>query len=264
MDGAHPRDTGPDGSDRVRHHARLPPPLLHTERGLPLAQAGLLASAPNLGLVFTLIAWGALADRIGEKWVIVAGLALTALASAGVLLADGTRQAGYVALGACFLLGGMAAASTSAASGRIVVGWFPKNRRGLVMGIRQMCQPLGTTIAAVTVPSAAQAGIGAALLVPLVATAVLAAACALWVVNPPRPAPAVDASSPRATTPTGRPDSSGGSTSSPCCWSCRSTRSRSSGSSGWSPSSAGRRSPRASWSADLSSRERSAGSGSGC
>ncbi len=161
-------------------------PLLHTERGLTLAQAGLLASAPTVGMVLTLIAWGALADRIGEKWVISGGLALTALAALGAVQAQG-----YPALGFFLLLGGAASASTNAASGRVVVGWFPKDRRGLAMGIRQMAQPLGVTIAALVVPGlAATAGVGAALLVPFVLTASFAVACAIGVVNPPRPAPA--------------------------------------------------------------------------
>ena len=47
----------------------------------------------------------------------------------------------------------MAAASTSSASGRIVVGWFPPERRGLAMGIRQMAQPLGVAVAAAPWPS---------------------------------------------------------------------------------------------------------------
>ncbi|WP_192841612.1 MFS transporter [Arthrobacter sp. ERGS1:01] len=159
-------------------------PMLHQERGLSLAQAGLLAAAPTLGMVLTLILWGALADRIGEKWVIAGGLALTALATMGAMAAQG-----YVGLGIFFILGGMAAASTNAASGRVVVGWFPKDRRGLAMGIRQMAQPLGVTVAAVTVPTlAAGPGIAAALAVPLVLTAVLAVACGIWIVNPPRQA----------------------------------------------------------------------------
>jgi MFS family permease len=157
-------------------------PLLHTERGLTLAEAGLLAATPTLGMVLTLIAWGALADRIGERWVIAGGLALTALAAVGAILADG-----YVALGVFFLLGGMASASTNAASGRVVVGWFPKHRRGLAMGIRQMSQPLGVTVAAVTIPTiASSAGITAALTVPLILTGILAVACALGIRNPPR------------------------------------------------------------------------------
>ena len=88
--------------------------------------------------------------------------------------------------------GGMASASTNAASGRVVVGWFPKNRRGLAMGIRQTCQPLGVTIAAVTVPLIASgSGVGAALALPFALTAVVAVACAIGIRNPPRaPRPA--------------------------------------------------------------------------
>jgi MFS family permease len=157
-------------------------PLLHTERGLSLAQAGLLAAIPTFGMVLTLILWGALADRIGEKWVIAGGLLLTALAAGGAILADG-----YLMLGLFLLLGGMASASTNSASGRIVVGWFPKHRRGLAMGIRQMSQPLGVTVAAVTIPViAADAGVGAALFVPFALTALLTVACALGLANPPR------------------------------------------------------------------------------
>jgi MFS family permease len=158
-------------------------PLLHTERGLSLGEAGLLASAPTLGLVITLIAWGALTDRIGERWVIAAGLAVTALAAfAAMFVSD------YAGLGAVFLLGGMAAASPNAASGRVVIGWFPKERRGLAMGIRQMCQPLGVAVAALTIPLlASSGGIGAALVVPAVLCAVSAVLCVLGIVDPPRP-----------------------------------------------------------------------------
>ena len=168
-------------------------PLLHTERGLTLAEAGFLASTPTIGMVLTLIAWGALADRIGEKWVIAGGLALTSLAALGALQAQG-----YVPLGLFLFLGGAASASANAASGRVVVGWFPKDRRGLAMGVRQMAQPLGVTIAALLVPTlASTGGIGAAMAVPFVLTAVFAVACAIGVVNPPR-ASALPASATRA------------------------------------------------------------------
>ncbi|MFN8198086.1 MAG: MFS transporter [Nakamurella multipartita] len=97
---------------------------------------------------------------------------------------------GYVALGLFFVLGGVGAASTNAASGRVVVGWFAKDRRGLAMGVRQIAQPLGTTLAAVIVPTAAESGIDAALAVPLIAVAPLAVICAIGIRNPPRPASA--------------------------------------------------------------------------
>jgi Sugar phosphate permease len=158
-------------------------PLLHVERGIPLAQAGLLASAPTLGMVLTLVAWGALADRVGERWVIAGGLALTAAAALGAMLASG-----YLGLGGFLLLGGMAAASTNAASGRVVVGWFPRERRGLAMGIRQMCQPLGVAVAAVAIPPlAASGGVEAAMSLSALLTAALAVVCAIVIVNPPRP-----------------------------------------------------------------------------
>nr|WP_274636476.1 MFS transporter [Microbacterium bovistercoris] len=159
-------------------------PLLHTQRGIPLAQAGLLASAPTLGIVLTLVAWGALTDRVGERWVIAGGMALTALAAVGAVLAPG-----YLGLGLFLLLGGAASGSTNAASGRVVVGWFPKNRRGLAMGIRQMCQPLGVAVAALAIPPlAASGGVSAAMSLPLVLTAVLAVLSVVLIVDPPRPA----------------------------------------------------------------------------
>nr|WP_307812223.1 MFS transporter [Lacisediminihabitans changchengi] len=170
-------------------------PLLHTERGLSLAQAGLLAATPTMGMVLTLVLWGALADRVGEKWVIAGGLALTALATVGAITAHG-----YLELGVFLLLGGAASASTNSASGKVVVGWFAKERRGLAMGIRQMCQPLGVTVAALTVPTiAATEGIAAAFVIPLALTALLAVLCAIFVVNPPR------GSAPAATGPAANP-----------------------------------------------------------
>jgi MFS family permease len=157
-------------------------PALSIDRHLPLAQAGLLAAAPNLGLVLALVAWGAAADRFGERVVLVTGLVAT---TAFALLA--AAPVGLLGLGLALLAGGAASASANAASGRVVVGWFPRERRGLAMGIRQMCQPLGVTIAAVTVPPiAASAGIGAALVLPAALCGLSALLVGLVVVDPPR------------------------------------------------------------------------------
>src|ERR1044072_1986689 len=56
-------------------------PTLHTERGLDLAKAGLISSLPSFGMVLTLIAWGYVVDRIGERIVLAVGSALTAAAA---------------------------------------------------------------------------------------------------------------------------------------------------------------------------------------
>lgn len=159
-------------------------PYLHAN-GTSLTVAGVLAAAPTFGMVLTLIAWGAITDRFGERIVIAGGLVLTTLAVVGAWLAAGDP----VLLGLAFLAAGMTSASTNAASGRVVVGWFPKERRGLAMGIRQMSQPLGVTLAAVTVPQLAEgSGIRVALVLPILLCVVLAALCAVGIRNPPRPA----------------------------------------------------------------------------
>ncbi|MBF4614032.1 MFS transporter [Curtobacterium sp. VKM Ac-1376] len=159
-------------------------PYLHAH-GTSLPVAGLLAAAPTFGMVLTLIAWGAITDRFGERVVIAGGLVLTTLAVVGAWAAAGDP----VLLGLAFLAAGMTSASTNAASGRVVVGWFPKERRGLAMGIRQMSQPLGVTLAAVTVPQLAEgSGIRAALVLPIVLCAVLAVCCTVGITDPPRPA----------------------------------------------------------------------------
>ena len=158
-------------------------PVLHTDRGLSLAQAGFIVGAPTLGMMLTLIAWGALVDRIGERWVLSGGLVLTALAVAGAIVSSS-----YVGIGLFLLLGGMAAASTNAASGRVVIGWFPPERRGLAMGIRQMAQPLGVAIAAMTIPVIASAhGLNAALVLPMTLLALVGTICGIAVIDPPRP-----------------------------------------------------------------------------
>ena len=92
-------------------------PLLHSQRGLSLAEAGLLASAPLVGVLLTLVLWGAATDRWGERGVLVTGMLLTAAAVAGAILAHG-----YVALGIAFLVAGMGSACASSASGRVVIG----------------------------------------------------------------------------------------------------------------------------------------------
>ena len=101
-----------------------------------------------------------------------------------------------VAVGVFLFLGGMAAASSNSASGRLVVGWFPPEQRGLVMGIRQTAQPLGVGLGALVIPRLAEAhGVAAALLFPAIVCAVAAvvsARSACWT-RPGRRGPRRDA-----------------------------------------------------------------------
>ena len=161
-------------------------PSLRDQLGLSLPQAGLVAAAPTLGVVLALVAWGLVTDRRGERLVLVAGLLTTAAAGGLALLA--ARSQDPLTLGLVLVLAGAAASSTAAASGRVVVGWFPSHRRGLAMGVRQMAQPVGVGVAAVSIAVIAeQQGIARALLVPALAAVVGAVVVALVVVDPPRP-----------------------------------------------------------------------------
>ncbi len=159
-------------------------PVLHGRGGLSLAQAGLVAAAPTVGVMLTLVAWGWVTDRRGERFVLLTGLGMTTLAGVAAALGGGTP-----ALVVTLFLAGAAAASTNAASGRVVVGWFPAERRGLAMGVRQMAQPVGVGIAAVSIAVVAdRQGVQAALWVPTIACALAALVVALVVIDPPRPA----------------------------------------------------------------------------
>jgi sugar phosphate permease len=158
-------------------------PTLHTQRGLDLAQAGTLSAMPSLGMVTTLILWGYVVDRFGERLVLSLGSALTAAAA----FAAASVQS-LVAVGAFLLIGGMAAASSNSASGRLVVGWFPPEQRGLVMGIRQTATPLGVGLGALVIPRLAEShGVATALLFPAVVCALAAVMCLIGVIDPPRP-----------------------------------------------------------------------------
>ncbi|MFF0415144.1 MFS transporter [Kitasatospora sp. NPDC004745] len=158
-------------------------PALRDE-GLSLSQAGLLAACPTAGLVLTLTAWGAAADRWGERWVLASGLGL-----GGLVLLAATTVHGTVALGACFLLAGAAGASAHASSGRLILGWFPARQRGLAMGLRQTSLPLGVALAALLLPPLAAHGRATALAVLGALSTASALLVAAVVRDPARPGP---------------------------------------------------------------------------
>jgi len=158
-------------------------PELQRSTGVSLTEAALLVTAPVLGLLFALIAWGAAADRYGERVVMTVGLAAT-----GTLLLASLALPGLLLFGAGLMLAGAAAASVNAASGRVVLGWFAATERGLAMGLRQTAQPIGVAIAAATLPAIGQRwGFAPAVALPAVLCLVAALLVLLVVVDPPRP-----------------------------------------------------------------------------
>jgi MFS family permease len=156
-------------------------PSLEATRGTPLAEAGLLSSMPSWGMVVTLIAWGYVLDRVGERLVLTLGSGLTAAAA---YAAASVHSMVWVAV--YLFLGGMAAASCNTAGGRLVSAWFPPQQRGLAMGIRQTAQPLGIAAGALIMPELAEHGVHAGLMFPALVCTAAAVASAVGVVNPVR------------------------------------------------------------------------------
>src|ERR1700675_1110188 len=79
-------------------------PSLRATRETPLTQASLLASMPSWGMVVTLVLWGYVLDRVGERVVLTVGSALTAVSAFAAASAHS-----LVSIGVLLFLGGMAA-----------------------------------------------------------------------------------------------------------------------------------------------------------
>ena len=156
-------------------------PQLRADFGLDLGGLGLVLASTTVGLVSTLLLWGALADRLGERRVMTVGL----LAASAACLAA-TRAESLLALCALLFLAGAAGASVNAASGRAVLGWFGAQERGFAMGVRQTALPLGAGIAAAVLPPVADRhGLDAAFELLAAGTLVGAVAVAVWVREAP-------------------------------------------------------------------------------
>jgi sugar phosphate permease len=145
-------------------------PALQKEYDLDLTHVGLAIAAANAGSVFTLLAWGLLADRVGER--VVLGVGLTGC-GAGLLVAAFAPSFGVLVI--ALTLGGASGASVNAASGRAVMSWFGREERGFALGIRQTALPIGGLLAAVLLPPIAAAGGLRAGLVALAAGCLVAA-----------------------------------------------------------------------------------------
>ncbi len=156
-------------------------PAIRSEFDLSLGEVGVAFSALALGTMFTLIAWGMLADRIGERPVLTVGL----LGTAATMVWAGMAPSYGVFVLALTLAGASGAAATGA-SGRAVMGWFGWRERGMALGLRQMALPLGGAIGSISLPLLAGAqGLQAAFYALAGLMVVAAAVCAALLREPP-------------------------------------------------------------------------------
>ena len=155
-------------------------PALREEFGLTLSQVGIALSSIWIGPIVTLLAWGLLADRVGERFVLASGLVLC-----GVLVAAAGQVDEFWLLVLLLGLAGAAGASVNAASGRAVMQWFVPEERGLALGVRQTAIPIGGAIGALALPVVERSGGLDAAFLFLAALALAAALVALMVVREP-------------------------------------------------------------------------------
>jgi sugar phosphate permease len=159
-------------------------PAIREEYGLSLSGFGTLLGAITAGATITLVPWGLLTDRIGERISISVGLAG---ASAALFV---SATGGSALLAGMLLVAGALGAVANVASGRVVMGWFDFAERGMAFGLRQAAVPLGGAVAAFTLPALVATTDARAGLVALAVGGLLAAAvCAVWLREPSRVRP---------------------------------------------------------------------------
>jgi sugar phosphate permease len=122
-------------------------PAIRRDFGLTLTQTGVVLAASFLGSVPTLLVWGLVADRIGERLVMSIGLACACVA-----LVWAAYASSFAVLVVALAVAGGVAAGVNSATGRAVMAWFAQDERGLALGIRQMAVPLGGALGAVALP----------------------------------------------------------------------------------------------------------------
>jgi sugar phosphate permease len=122
-------------------------PALRDAYDLSLFRVGIVLDSVWIGTMLTLLPWGLLADRLGERLVLALGLSACGAALVAAAHADSFTQLVVV-----LAVAGAAGASVNSASGRAVMQWFPASERGFALGVRQTAIPLGGLVAAIALP----------------------------------------------------------------------------------------------------------------
>lgn len=156
-------------------------PDLQRHFGVSLPVAAIIGNAPAIGILFALVAWGALADRYGERLVLGLGVGTAALLFAAASLAENAwAMVGLLAPA------GAAGCAALVGGGRIVLRWFDPPERGVAMGVRQVSYTLGMAVAGFTLPPVAQAyGISGVMLVCAGVSLLAAVLAAAFLAEPP-------------------------------------------------------------------------------
>ncbi len=147
---------------------------------LSLTQMGTVLASMTFGLMFSGLAAGPLVDLWGPRRVLFVGTIVISAAAAAIALSPSLIMTVTLLFVAGLVLGAIPLSGT-----KTVLMMWPRERRGMPMGIRQMGVPLGALVTSLVLPTlASQVGIR-----PVYAGfAVVVAICGLlfWWVLPPQ------------------------------------------------------------------------------
>jgi MFS family permease len=122
-------------------------PFVKQDLHLTLAQTGLFASMPGLGMALGVLAAGWAVDRAGDWRVLQLGGLATGLVALAVAFAPT-----FALLLVALIAVGLGASTPTPAGSSALMFEFARHRRGLVMSIRQTGVPLGGALAALSLP----------------------------------------------------------------------------------------------------------------
>ena len=118
-------------------------PVISADLNLSAAEFGAFVSAYYAAQATGSMPAGAITDRFGVGRTLVLAHCLMAIAAVTLAIAVGYIQC----LGAMFLMG-LGYCLTNPSTARGVLDWFPRERRGTAMGLKQVGVPIGGVIAA--------------------------------------------------------------------------------------------------------------------
>ncbi|HDR7517316.1 MFS transporter [Bacillus mobilis] len=117
------------------------------EYGLTNMESGLLVSVVNIGPLFCMLFVGRLLDQYNEKLLI----SISSFLLGGSFLLTNIVN-GFKGLLFVLLLAGMFYSVSQPGGSKVIIKWFPKENRGLAIGIRQAGIPIGGALAGVLIP----------------------------------------------------------------------------------------------------------------
>ncbi|MGG4037831.1 MFS transporter [Heyndrickxia ginsengihumi] len=110
-------------------------------------EAGLIVSAVNIGPILSMVIFGDLMDKYGEKFIVGLGAILLGI---NILLVNLINS--YIPLLVVLVFVGIWYGTAQPGGSSAIVKWFPNNHRGLAMGVRQTGIPIGGALASGILP----------------------------------------------------------------------------------------------------------------